>query len=156
MSDQDLSLAAAKEQADAAYDVYLDGIDDLAGQFGISPPSPRLVQDDPRTHAAAAQLFATFRAEKDRIDAEYFAPRDARALEREKAESAEDKALVRLAQARENLAQAQNNFWAEQGRISAMRGAGIVVTAAEADHIIATAQAQVDHWQAVVDRLNPE
>ena len=36
-----------------------------------------------------------------------------------------------------------------------MRGAGIVVTDAEADHIIETAQAQVDHWQAVVDRLTP-
>ena len=71
MSDHEPTLADAKQQADAAYDVYLDGIDDLAGQFGISPPSPRLVQDDPGPMRPAAQLFATFRAEKDRIDAEY-------------------------------------------------------------------------------------
>ena len=84
-----------------------------------------------------------------------FAPRDARALEREKAKSDEDKAVVRLGQARENLAQAQRNLGNEDARINAMRGAGIVVTDAEADHIIETAQAQVDHWDAEVDRLTP-
>ena len=64
----------------AAYDSYLDKIEALGNEYAIVPPSPRQVQDDPRTHAAAAQLWAEFNAEQDRLNAEYFAPRDAKAL----------------------------------------------------------------------------
>ena len=34
-----------KLKISAAYDSYLDAIEALGHQFGISPPSPRLVQD---------------------------------------------------------------------------------------------------------------
>ena len=44
----------------AAYDSYLDAIEALGNEYGIVPPSPRQVQDDPRTHAAAAKLWAAF------------------------------------------------------------------------------------------------
>ena len=68
----------------AAYDDYLDKIEALGNEHGIEPPSPRQVQDNPDTHAAAAKLWAEFSAEQDRLNAEYFAPRDAAALAREK------------------------------------------------------------------------
>ena len=156
MTDQALTRAEVKLQVDAAYDTYLDAITALGESFGISPPSPRLVQDDSRTHAAAARLYATFSAEQDRINAEYFAPRDARALARQKAESDEDRANVRYAQARDNLAEAQRNFDHEVTRVADMRTAGITVTIEEETHIIATARAQVDHWQSEVARLAQE
>ena len=84
----------------AAYDDYLDAIEALGNEHGIMPPSPRQVQDDPRTHAAAAHLWAAFSTEQDRLNAEYFAPRDYAALRREKAEQAGNADAARKAQAK--------------------------------------------------------
>ena len=137
----------------AAYDAYLDKIEALGNENGIVPPSPRQVQDDPRTHAAAAKLWAAFNAEQDRLNAEYFAPRDAAALRREKAKQNGTADAVRKAQANANLLDAEANFDREENRILAMRHAGITVTEVEAAHIIETAQAQVDHCQEELDRL---
>ena len=142
-----------KLKISAAYDSYLDAIEALGNQHGIMPPSPRQVQDDPDTHADAAKLWAEFSAAQDRLNAEYFAPRDAAALRREKAEKNGNADAVREAQANANLLDAEANFDREENRILAMRAAGITVTEAEAAHIIETAQAQVDHCQEEVDRL---
>ena len=38
----------------------------------ITPPSPRLVGDDPRTADAAKALWATFNEAEDAANAEYF------------------------------------------------------------------------------------
>ena len=142
-----------KLKISAAYDAYLDAIEALGHQFGISPPSPRQVQDDPRTHAAAAKLWATLQHEQDDLNAEYFAPRDAAALARKKAEQAGTADAAREAQAQANLQEAMGNMSREASRILAMRAAGITVTADEEAEIIDTAQAQVDHCQEEVDRL---
>ena len=117
------------------------------------PPSPRQVQDDPRTHAAAAKLWAEFSAAQDRLNAEYFAPRDAAALAREKAKEGGNANASREAQAEANLEEAWDNMGREKIRILAMQAAGITVTDEERAHIIQTAQAQVDHCQEEVARL---
>ena len=123
----------------AAYDVYLDAIEALGNAHDIVPPSPRQVQDDPRTHAAAAKLWAAFNAEQDRLNAEYFAPRDAAALAREKTKEGFNTDALREGQARQNLIQAQDHEYREEKRILAMRAAGITVTDEEEAHIIETA-----------------
>ena len=140
----------------AAYDSYLDAIEALGNEYGIQPPSPRQVQDDPRTHADAANLWAAFNTEQDRLNAEYFAPRDAAALAREKAEKNGTADAARENQAEENLLEAENNMDREAQRIIAMKSAGITVTDEEVDHIIETARAQIDHCQEEVDRLKKE
>ena len=145
-----------KLKVSVAYDDYLDKIEALGSEYFIEPPSPREVQDDPRTHAAAAKLWAAFNAEQDRLNAEYFAPRDAAALAREKAKRNNTTNAVREAQANANLLEAKNNLGREEERIFAMRHAGITVSEAQAAHIIETAQAQVDHCQEEVDRLNAQ
>ena len=108
----------------AAYDAYLDKIEALGNAYDIEPPSPRKVQDDPRTHAYAAKLWAAFNAEQDRLNAEYFAPRDAAALAREKAKEGGNADAAREAQAEANLTEAENNEYREKKRISAMRESG--------------------------------
>ena len=105
------------------------------------------------THAAAAKLWAAFSAEQDRLNAEFFAPRDAKAVAREKADQAGKADLLREKQAEANLQEAMGNMSREATRILAMRRAGITVTVAEEAHIIQTAQAQVNHCQEEVDRL---
>ena len=137
----------------AAYDDYLDKIEALGNDHAIMPPSPRQVQDDPRTHAAAAKLWAEFNTAQDRLNAEYFAPRDAAALRREKAEQTGKADAVREAQAEANLLDAEANRDREELRVIAMKAAGITVTDEEEAHIIETAQAQVAHCQEEVDRL---
>ena len=59
------------EQVNLAYDDYFNAIQELGTEAGIMPPSPRLVQDDPRTSARALELWADFQAEQDRINQEY-------------------------------------------------------------------------------------
>ena len=84
------------------------------------------------------------------------ATKDAHALARQKAESEADTTKVLYAQALDNLVEAKNNVNRERDRIRAMKGAGITVTPEEENQIIATAQAQVDHWEEEVERLAPE
>ena len=52
----------------AAYDDYLGQNRGPGHEYDIEPPSPRQVQDDPRTHAYAANLWAAFNAEQDRAE----------------------------------------------------------------------------------------
>ena len=59
------------EQVNLAYDRYFDGIQELGTANGIVPPSPRLVQDDPRTELQAKELWATFQTEQTRLNQEY-------------------------------------------------------------------------------------
>ena len=148
--------AELKLKITAAYDGYLDKIEALGNQYQIVPPSPRQVQDDPRTHAAAAKLWAAFQHEQDDLNAEYFAPRDAAALARKKAEQAGTADAARESQAESNLKEAMDNLVRERRRIVSMRDAGITVTDEERKHIIETAQAQVDHCQEEVDRLKAQ
>ena len=116
----------------AAYDDYLGKIEVLGTEYAIVPPSPRQVQDDPRTHAAAAKLWAEFSTEQDRLNAQYFAPRDAAALAHEKAEQTGTADAAREAQAKANLSEAIcRHMERERNRIDAMRHAGITVTADE-------------------------
>ena len=140
----------------AAYDDYLDKIEALGNENGIVPPSPRQVQDDPRTHAAAAHLWAEFSTEQDRLNAEYFAPRDAAALRREKADKEGTGNIAREGQAEGNLMEAEDNVGREERRIASMRAIGITVTDEEEAHIIETAQAQVAHCQEEVARLKAQ
>ena len=49
------------EQVNLAYDQYFDAIQKLGTDAGIMPPSPRLVQDDPRTSEQAKELWTEFR-----------------------------------------------------------------------------------------------
>ena len=142
-----------KAEIDELYDEYLDALDKLAEEAGIAPASPREVQDNPATSAAAAAAWATFQHRQDELNAEYFAPRDANALAREKAAQAVDDQAVHLRQAQANLEQAYSFLDQERRRVAAMRSAGIVVTAAEEAGIIAAAQAKIDHWQQEVDGL---
>ena len=59
------------EQVNLAYDDYYDAIHVLGTNAGITPPSPRLVQDDPRTETRAKELWTEFEAEQTRINQEY-------------------------------------------------------------------------------------
>ena len=59
------------EQVNLAYDRYFDAIQELGTANGIEPPSPRLVQDDPRTAERAKELWAAFQAQQTRINQAY-------------------------------------------------------------------------------------
>ena len=59
------------EQVNLAYDRYFDAIRKLGTDAGISPPSGRMVQDDPRTAERAKALWADFQAEQTRLNQEY-------------------------------------------------------------------------------------
>ena len=59
------------EQVNLAYDEYFDAIEKLGTDAGIMPPSPRLVQDDPRTAEQAKALWAHFNHEQDCLNDEY-------------------------------------------------------------------------------------
>ena len=61
------------EKVNLAYDRYFDAIQELGTANGIMPPSPRLVQDDPRTADRAKALWADFLAEQDRLNDEFSA-----------------------------------------------------------------------------------
>ena len=53
------------EKVNLAYDEYFDAIQELGTDAGIVPPSPRLVQDDPRTaERADRNCGAEFEAEQ--------------------------------------------------------------------------------------------
>ena len=152
MTDKELTEFDVKMLVDEAYDRYLDVLAKLAFDHGFAPASSREVQDDPRTRAAAAQAYAAFSREQDEINAQYFAPRDAHALAKEKAKEEGNTHAVLCSQAQGNLEQAESNLDREDQRITAMRHAGIEVTDAEATEIIARAQGEVDHWQSEADK----
>ena len=59
------------EQVNLAYDRYFDAIHELGTEAGIMPPSPRLVQDDPKTSARARELWTEFQAEQTRLNQAY-------------------------------------------------------------------------------------
>ena len=59
------------EKVNLAYDHYFDAIQELGTEAGIVPPSPRLVQDDPRTFQKAKELWADFQAEQLRLNQAY-------------------------------------------------------------------------------------
>ena len=150
----DMTRAELKQLVDAAYDDYLDELDHIAEEAGLTlPASPRQVQDDPETHDAAAAAYAVFQHRQDELNDEYFAPRDARATERRKAKDGEHHRIILLAQAQENISEARLFLRQEETRIDAMHRAGIEVTDAEAAGIIAAAQAKIDHWRAVIVQL---
>ena len=150
---EELTREKLKELINEAYDDYLDKLDELAEDADIAPASPRQVQDNPATHAAAARAYAAFEQRQNELNAKYAAPRDAAALAREKAASDEQTRATQLAQAQENLQQAEDFQMQEYARIQAMRSAGIKVSADESAGISAAAQAKVDHWSQVVDDL---
>ena len=66
------------EQVNLAYDRYFDAIQQIGTAAGIEPPSPRLVQDDPRTSEHAKELWADFNAEQDRLNDEFSAAIEAK------------------------------------------------------------------------------
>ena len=149
----DMTRRELKRAIDAAHDDYLGVLDSIAHLAGCFPASPRQLQENPETRGAAARAWASFKAKQDELNQEYFAPRDAAALEREKAEHEAETNQVRLRQAYGNRNEAVNNLNHERDRIDSMRDAGIAVSDDEAAQILATAQAQIDHWIAEIDRL---
>ena len=84
-----MTRANLKKQVNLAYDTFLDGIEALAEQYGIMPPSVRMVDDDPRTTEAAATLWATFKAQQDWLNEQYADPTDSKAAAREAREQRE-------------------------------------------------------------------
>ena len=94
MTRQELS-----EKIQAAYDHYLDQLDDLAKQEDMYPASPRTLQDDPRTSKEAAELWIRFSTQQNELNQEFFAPLDAHALAKQKAKNKAENLQAHLAQA---------------------------------------------------------
>ena len=150
----DMTRLELKREINLALDQYLAELDTIAKQAGCYPASARQLQANPETRKVAARAWAAFDARQDELNQEYFAPRDAAALARDKAEHEVEKNHDRLRQAYENRVQAVRNLNNERDRISEMRYAGIKVSDDEVAQIVATARAQVDHWAAEIDRLS--
>ena len=70
-----MTIHTRKQLAEAvnlAYDEYWYAIQALGQRFGITPPSPRLVGDDPRSAGQAKVLWATFQQEQHDANDEFF------------------------------------------------------------------------------------
>ena len=152
MTDQE-TKAELKQKTDFALSEYYDELDKIAADAGMTISSTRAIQENPDTRQAGAAAWAQFKARQDELEREYMAPRDAAALRHEKAEHDAAKHDALLDQAYDNLEWAIKNLNNERNRLAAMRDAGIVVSSDEADQIKTTAQAQIDHWSAEIDRL---
>ena len=59
------------EEVNLAYDKYFNAIQELGTAAGIMPPSPRLVENDPRTAERAKALWAEFLKEQQSINQDY-------------------------------------------------------------------------------------
>ena len=59
------------EEVNLAYDKYFNAIQELGTQAGIMPPSPRLVENDPRTAERAKALWAAFLTEQQSLNQDY-------------------------------------------------------------------------------------
>ena len=141
-----------KADIQAAYDQYLDGLDALAEEFTIVPGSPRQVQDDTRTQAQAAILWEQFERTEDKLNAEYFEPRETEEKKKYEQEKEAQFNVHRYEQAMQNLAWAEQNLENERSRVKAIRASGGTVTENEETVIIDKAQHQADYWQGEVDK----
>ena len=59
------------EEVNLAYDKYFYAIQDLGTVNKIIPPSPRLVENDPKTAERAKALWAEFLTEQQSLNQDY-------------------------------------------------------------------------------------
>ena len=116
-----MTRANLKKQVNEAYDTFLDGIEALAKQYGIMPPSVRMVDDDPRTTEAAAALWQTFKARQDWLNEQYADPAAVKA----KTRAAREKRATAIRTAEGLVTAAEETLREQRAAAAAAEKAGV-------------------------------